>query len=535
MYKQEIENSTSSGEMRIKRTLSLKLSKSKSLQTIKNPTLWIGTGLFLTIILALSLVQFATPGLVGNDGYYHIKTAYLLRTEGLKPVFDYLPLTVLNPDEYVDHHYLFHLLLIPFTFGDLRTGAKLASVFFPALAFLSVWWMLRKQKIEFSELWTLGLLVISEAFLYRMNMPRAQSLSLLILVLALYAILQKKSRLLIPLGFLYVWSYNAFPLLLFVAVAYTAASWLINRDFLWRPIVYSTAGIGLGLILNPYFPQNLTFIYRHLVPKLVDATSVSVGSEWFPYKTTTLMENSGIALILLLVGILALGLNEKKIDIPTTTSLFLVMGFGFMLFQSRRFIEYAPPFMLIFAAFALNPLIKQWKENSTKSRNNSDDRPKLMEKIRSRLLVVIILILMIPMIWINLSTSRKVLQENAKPYLRYAEASAWLENNTPKNSRVFQTDWDDFPQLFFYNHHNTYTIGLDPTYMQQYDNELYSQWVKITKGEVANPGKDILTLFGGQYVVTDLNHKDFIRKAQEDPDLVEVYQDEYAIIFQIDN
>ena len=95
------------------------------------------------------LVQFSTPDLPDNDGYYHIKLAYLMRTEGLKPDFPYLPLSVLNPREYSDHHFLFHVFLIPFTFGDLRLGAKWASILFASLAFLSVWWLLHRQKVPF--------------------------------------------------------------------------------------------------------------------------------------------------------------------------------------------------------------------------------------------------------------------------------------------------------------------------------------------------------------------------------------------------
>ncbi len=48
--------------------------------------------------------------------------------------------------------------------------------------------------------------------------------------------------------------------------------------------------------------------------------------------------------------------------------------------------------------------------------------------------------------------------------------------NTPEGELVFQTDWDDFPRLFFYNTHNTYLIGLDPTYMQLYNSKLYDLW-----------------------------------------------------------
>ena len=72
-------------------------NSSKITAFFANADLWQGLALFTVFILGLGLIQFATPNLVGNDGYYHIKMAYILRTEGLKPAFDWLPLTVLNP------------------------------------------------------------------------------------------------------------------------------------------------------------------------------------------------------------------------------------------------------------------------------------------------------------------------------------------------------------------------------------------------------------------------------------------------------
>jgi hypothetical protein len=82
------------------------------------------TGLVLLSVFALfmGLTQFSTLDMPGNDSFYHIKMAYLMRTESLKPDFIWLPLTILNPREFYDHHFLFHILLIPFTFRDLVTG-----------------------------------------------------------------------------------------------------------------------------------------------------------------------------------------------------------------------------------------------------------------------------------------------------------------------------------------------------------------------------------------------------------------------------
>jgi hypothetical protein len=498
-----------------------------------NQDFWHGVMLFSLFVICLVLIQFATTNLVGNDGYYHIKMAYLMRTEGLKPTFDWLPLTVLNPQEYYDHHYLYHILMIPLTFGDLRLGAKIASVIFPAIAFVSIWWLLKTQKVPFAGFWSVGLLIISEAFLYRMSMPRAQSLSLLLLVWALHFTLTGRERWLMPLGFIFVWSYNAFPLIIMMVGAYVVAGWLIEKRLHWQPLVYATVGVVLGLVVNPYFPENLAFIYRHIAPKLTDATAVSVGNEWFPYKTSTLIENSGMSLLAFLAGILALGMNNRRMNTAAATSLLIVMVFGFLLFQSRRFIEYAPPFALIFTALAWSPIIQDWMQNAGNIKT-TENRPNILQpKIINRFFPVLLVIVLLPLLWLNISATRKELQESAKPFQLYEQASAWLVANTPEKSRVFQTDWDDFPRLFFYNSHNIYTIGLDPTYMQNYDSILYDRWVAITEGKVENPSQEIQDHFGSEYILTDLKHKEFIRNAKEDEQIQQVYEDDYAMIFRV--
>ena len=125
--------------------------------------------------------------------------------------------------------------------------------------------------------------------------------------------------------------------------------------------------------------------------------------------------------------------------------------------------------------------------------------------------------------------------ETSKSYTLYSGAAQWLNQNTESGTRVFQTDWDDFPRLFFYDTHNTYLIGLDPTYMQLYDANLYNLWVKITRGELETPSDFIYTRFGADYIVSDLLHTDFIHKAENDPGLREVYRDSEAVIFQVED
>jgi len=471
-------------------------------------------GFFATF---LALIQFSSPDLVSADGYFHIKFAQVMREEGLRPPFPWLPLTILNPQEYVDHHFLFHVLLIPFTYGDLRMGAKWASVLFPALAFCMGWIFLRGQRVPYAVLWSLGFLAISEAFLYRMSMARVQGVSLLMLFLILHVTLTQHYRWLLPLTFIYVWLYDAFPLVVLMVSIYSVSQWLLDRQLNLRPLVYVSLGVGLGLIINPYFPQNLFFIYHHFLPKLGDSSTARVGSEWYPYQTWTIVENSAPALVAFVAGALALGLSQRRMNTRTATLFLVAVLFGLLLLKSRRFIEYYPAFALLFCASAWTALLEEWLQA----------KPWL-----NKLVPIILVMMLLPLIWSNLRATQESIQDS-EPYQRYAEASAWLKANTPPGSRIYQTDWDDFTQLYFHNTQNTYTLGLDPTYMQLYNAEMYDLWVDISRGRVAAPGQIIADTFGAYYLLTDLDHDSFLREAQDDPSLEEVYRDEYAIIFRV--
>ena len=479
------------------------------------------TGLLLWIAFSLFLafVQFSSPGLPDNDGYYHIKLAYLMRTEGIKPEFSWLPLSILNQRDYSDHHFLFHIALIPFTFGDLRTGAKIAAVFFASLAFLSTWYLLKNQKIAYAPLWALGLVAVSEAFIYRMSVTRAQSLSLAVLMLGLDWLFRKKYKRLGVLGFVYVWMYDAFPLLGVFAVIVFAVRWAVERKPDLRLLLYPGIGVALGLVINPYFPHNIVFAVQHILPKLTETTSVRVGNEWYPYDTAVLLKNSPLALAAFVSGGLALGLNGKRMNLPTLVSLLIASLFGLMLLQSRRYIEYFAPFALVFAAFAWSPVMASLPA-------------RLTFRWQKWLPALVLGLVLIPGSWITFRGAQESLQ-NSKPYQTYAGASAWLAANTPAGARVFQTDWDDFPRLFYYNTKNTYLIGLDPTYMQLYDEELYKLWVKITRGDVEQPAAVIVSQFGARYIMSDLSHTDFLAQAVNDSRLVETYRDEDAVVFTV--
>jgi hypothetical protein len=208
----------------------------------------------------------------------------------------------------------------------------------------------------------------------------------------------------------------------------------------------------------------------------------------------------------------------------TAVGFLAAIVFGLMLFQARRFVEYFPAFALIFAAFAWTALIAPAPAEPSTG--------QFLRRIRPHLIPALCLALLLPIAWYTFSQAGESVQR-AKPSTLYAGASAWLQANTPAGERIFQTDWDDFPRLFYYNTHNTYLAGLDPTYMQLYDADMYDLWTAITRGEVENPSGTMLPVFGARYILSDLIHSAFLRQAAQDPGLDEVYRDTDAVIFRL--
>jgi len=116
----------------------------------------------------------------------------------------------------------------------------------------------------------------------------------------------------------------------------------------------------------------------------------------------------------------------------------------------------------------------------------------------------------------------------------YEKASQWLSNNTPFQSIVFHSDWDETPVLFFHNDHNRYIVGLDPVFMYGYNQDLYWLWHDITLAQKKDSLAQIIKeKFIADFVFIDKSHKEMNRSFSSNPDFSLVYQDNEAWIYKI--
>ena len=470
----------------------------------------------------MAYIQFAGPNIIDYDGYYHIKTAHIMREQGLAIDFPWLKFTIIDEAHYTDHHMLLHVFQMPFTYlGDLRLAAKVAPVAMAAIAFAIFYLVLRRYEIEYPLLWLIVLFASSSPFLYRMSMARGQALSLALQLIAFHLMMKRDWRGLLLLTFVFVWSYNAFPLMVPLVLIGAATHFIADKKIDYKMVLAVAAGIVAGHVINPYFPKNIRFIWDHIVPKLFATEyQTSVGTEWYPFSSWALVTLSLVAVLCYLGGVMLTDRAEWRQDKPRLFWFLVSTMYLVLLFKSRRFVEYFPPSAVMFFAFA------------TRDRLRSMEWTSLGGNFARTAAAVLIGGLS----WFSAYTTIQAARRDVAsepPTVAYKGGAEWLANNTPAGSTVFHTDWDDFPKLFFYNTHNTYIVGLDPDFMRLKDAQLFYKYSDVTQGRVLDMEDVILKQFGCEYVFTDNEHRDFINIADQSPRMRKVFSDRYTTVYRL--
>lgn len=479
---------------------------------------------FLLIFGLMLKIQFAGPAILDNDGYYHIRWSKMLRQSAPRlPEFSWLPLTVLDKSSYADHHFLFHVLLMPFTFGDLRIGAKLAAALYSSVGLTGVFALLVLYRVQYRWLWLIPLVAGSEPFLFRMSMTRAPSLSIFLLGIGCYLILERKLVWLGVVGFIFVWLYSLFPLLLAFALVHTVCLYIVSRRISFAAPLASLAGIAAGLILNPYFPRDLILMFEHLSMKLKSNFPVQVGMEWYAYDTWSLVTRCAVIVVLYFAALLAFDFKRCRDDIKPLFFLGVSALLLLIFFKSMRFVEYWAPFAAIFVAFSLTPVITKVLDIRIKVK-----RDRIIGAITAAVLTIAFSL----SITFNAIQAGHDMAAEPSPYA-YRGAADYLVKNTPEGSIVFNVDWDAFPMLFYYDTHNKYVAGLDPSYLHRRSYELSSLYDDIANGNDDDAGKEIKGAFGAEFVVAATGDSDFLQTAADSKEFETVYKDQYAVVLRV--
>ena len=512
------------------------------------------TGGAIVIGVIFWILQFSTDAICCGDfdGYYHIKWSRMLweaiRAKHFPPLFTWLPLTTLNPRDYVDHHFLFHVFQIPFTFGDLRLGAKISAAIFASVAVFSCYWLLVHYRIRYLLVWLIALLACSSPFLYRLNMAKAPPFAIIYLVIGICLLFKRKYWPVLPLAFAFALTYDMVVLLILAVLLWAAVIGWTERRVCWQPVLWVLLGTAAGFIVNPYFPRNLHLFYEHLRIKLTPSDfSTKVGQEWYPYDSWEFLGNSLVACAAMVVGYIAFDASDRKrAHYPL---FFLLFSTALMLMTARwrRIAEYWPPFAVMFGAFTLQPWLQGVRSSFTRLPGDVLDelqpfldrsapaelpRADVRKEHRQTGGAFVVGAILVVVLFFNLRVTADDIS-SSKPHSYYKAGAEWMRSNVLTAQTVFNTDWDDFPRLFYYDPTHNYVTGLDPTYLFDKNPALSKLYDRITLGDEEDPGPLIRDRFGASYVFSDNGHDKFFNNAIESGWFEIVYEDTDCTILHL--
>jgi hypothetical protein len=403
--------------------------------------------------LVFAGLQWSTPHLVDRDSLYHARYANLLPERGLSREFPWTQESVWR-DAFSDKEFLFHVLLAPFCRGDdPAAGAKVAAWLMGVGLLGTLVFVLSRNGIRAAWFWVCLVPALGNHFLFRMQEVRPAILSVILLLLGLHFLLKSRWRSLAIVGFVYSWTYTAPHLLIIFAGVDALVRWGDERRFEWRGLAFAAGGVVAGLVLHPYFPNDLRLWWIMNVEIVARAwdlggdPAVRLGSEFGSVLPRSLVVSSTLVLLFFVGTFLAAAYRGSSFSGRTRRLAAFMIGGFLMYLLSGRFIEYFAPLALLAAASAVEDL---WPRDGAWPK-----RRIVLVNLASFLAIV----LTARSVW----DTHRALKTYPAPDL--AGAARWLKSNVPPREKVIHLDWGDFPQLFYYDPSHYYLVGLDPMFM----------------------------------------------------------------------
>lgn len=488
---------------------------------------------FLSSAAVLGLVS-ASPAFGDADAYYHIWMAKRLLADGPMRIFTRLPLTSLA-DHFADQHFLYHLALTPFVglFGDFW-GLKVATALFASLAMTAFLYLLKTLGVRRAWLWSLPLL-FAPGFVFRLLLTKATALALTALFLFLAALKKERRAALFAIAFAYVWLHAGWPILIVVALVDA----LIRRSAKFLLAIFG--GLSLGLVANPFFPQNLFFYREQIVQVAIvggHAFGVLVGQEWYPADFGSLI--SGNFLIFLpffvITAFTACAVMRTRPIRPEAVSserrrailFFVALAAIFLLMTLRqaRHKEYFLPLLL-----AASALLGDTALAAIDVRVFSSGGEKWYKRFWPPILVAGFLGLAV-FAGHEATVVQRVYSER-NVWTRFVAVGSWMRAHLPEDAIVFQTAWDDTPYLLYRDDAQRYIAGLDPRFFSDKDHTKYWEWRDIGEGRRrAGLAALIEKDFDSRYVFLKRDKEPLRPLIEKDPSFERVYQDAEAEVWK---
>ncbi len=312
-------------------------------------------------------------GAPGYDSFYHVKMAEMMPEVGLVSEFPWLRYVYFTQtgDQFVSHHYGFHVLLMPFVHagkalvGDALAGGRWAICFFFGINVALIYALLIAGRVPLRWLWFLLLLLAPGDFYLRQSYIRAISPSLMFMLAILLAMFRGRyvlTGILVGLyNHLYLGAVMYSPVLVAVFVGVSLLGPRGDRQMPWKLLIASIAGWTLGVLTYPYRSGMFEFLQLQVLGTGL-SPDIPVGMEWEPYGNLWgfAVESCGVMFVTLIGALVLRVRTGPSLTREETTLLALNFFFLAMTIKARRFIEYWPPMCVLTTAYLAAAPLRQF-------------------------------------------------------------------------------------------------------------------------------------------------------------------------------
>ncbi|PIV39759.1 MAG: hypothetical protein COS29_00915 [Candidatus Omnitrophica bacterium CG02_land_8_20_14_3_00__42_8] len=476
----------------------------------------------LLLIIGVSIIffaQFLTPTLYDADGYLHIRMAEFLRDFGPHYNFHWARFSTFNGN-FSDKDFLYHVLLIPITFfKDIFFGVKIAAFIFAALLFLGFYLILKRYSDKTLLPFFLLSFFLSGMFLETISSPRPLTIVILLTIISIYLIIEKKHGWLFFASVFYSLIHVTSPLIICYALIIETVRHFDRKEFCIKTILFSFLGISVGFLVHPNFPNNLLVFYLNsiLVPIYTIKTGVlELGAEFFPLNTREYL--SGYPVVIIgIISIICMAVSGRQVKARFETKVFLTLAAVFFVFSftCRRYLGHGYLIMLMaFASYAADFM--------------------QVKKVISKLAVTAIGILAIILGIISFDSVRYNALVARVINGHYEQAGKWMNKNIPEGELIFHANWSDSQYFIGLNPKNDYFVTLDPVYMYNKNPELYKIYRDVSFGKTKDPYIVLKDTFNVRYGYASKDYfNGLVEQIRKDPRFTILAEDGFGIIFKL--
>jgi hypothetical protein len=231
------------------------------------------------------------------------------------------------------------------------------------------------------------------------------------------------------------------------------------------------AGLGayvLAMVLHPYFPKNLRFFYVQNLVSMYYSVRHQVqlfqGAEILPMDTLQLLATH-LPIILHLLGILFVFMHRRPPLSQRTLVLFpITVVVVCMTLISKRFIEYSLPVATLFCACAFTDIFA----GGVVKELLPEGRAPAGALIAGWLVSVGVA----SGLWF--ATVRGQFAHIHPPH--FERLAHTLAAQAPPGALVYTCDWDEPPELLYFDDQFRYMVMMDPVFMYYWDPSLWRLW-----------------------------------------------------------